>query len=138
MPTQRWTPRFLATCLGRSERRVGSRDPRERTADQFFAALGALCAEELPLPSIGHLPRSRSTTVRAAIDSLRDDHADATIERAERRGTSTRTPRRKLHDELGTSFREFSSSTFTRRFTRFAGELPSSYRARIRKVQRAP
>jgi transcriptional regulator GlxA family with amidase domain len=90
---------------------LGSRDPRERTANQFFAALDALCAEELPLPSIVHLPRSRST-VRTAIDSLRDDHADATIERAARRaGTSTRTSRRKLHDELRTSFREFFAQT---------------------------
>jgi AraC-like DNA-binding protein/mannose-6-phosphate isomerase-like protein (cupin superfamily) len=146
-----------------------SRDPGDRAANMFFASLGALCSEWLATPVAGRMPRGETPEVRRAISYLHERLADATLSGAARHaGTSTRTLRRRLHDELGTSFRELhaqarllralellsdrrhsvtevaytlgydSLSAFSRRFTRFAGELPSTYRARVRERSSPP
>jgi AraC-like DNA-binding protein len=137
------------------------RDPRDRVANAFFASFGLLLAQWLATPATGRLPRGKSREVRAALDYLGAHLADARLEEAARHaGTSARTLRRRIHEELGTSFRDLhaearllramellpehgvtqvayalgyeSLSAFSHRFARFAGELPSAYRARVR------
>jgi AraC-like DNA-binding protein len=133
----------------------------ERTAEAFFRCLGLMCEEWLAEPVRARMPRGRSREVRSAIDYLREHLVDATLETAAKRaGSSTRTLRRRIAEELGTSFRELttharlvramellsepqqrvtavalevgytSMSAFAKSFARFAGETPSSYRAR--------
>jgi AraC-like DNA-binding protein len=137
------------------------RDPRDRVANAFFASFGLLLSQWLMTPVSGRLPRGSTPEVRAAIDYIAAHLADATLEQAAKHaGTSARTLRRRIHEELGTSFRELhaearllramellpehsvtevayslgyeSLSAFSHRFARFAGELPSRYRARLR------
>lgn len=82
------------------------RPAKDRSANAFFASLAALCAEWLEHPVPARLPRGRSPEVRAAIDYLTANLADATLPRAARRAaTSERNLRRKLTEELGTGFR---------------------------------
>lgn len=145
------------------------RGPQDATADAFFRALGALCAEWIERPLAARMPRGESPEVRAAVDYIRAHVADATLEGAARTArVSTRTLRRRLHDELGASFRELlgharairalellgdparrvtdvalalgydSLSAFTKTFASFAGETPSAYRARLKQSRAVP
>ncbi|HEY6882298.1 MAG TPA: helix-turn-helix transcriptional regulator [Polyangiales bacterium] len=140
------------------------RDPRDRVANAFFASFGLLLSQWLATPVSGRLPRGESREVRAAIDYIGEHLADATLEAAAKHaGTSARTLRRRIHEELGTHFRALhaearllramellqdhsvtqvayalgyeSLSAFSHRFARFAGELPSAYRARIKSAR---
>lgn len=138
------------------------RDPRDEVANAFFASFGLLLGQWLATPVSGRrLPRGRSREVCAAIDYIHAHLADARLEAAAKHaGTSARTLRRRIEEELGTSFRALhaearllramellashrvtqvayelgyeSLSAFSSRFARFAGELSSAYRARIR------
>lgn len=143
-----------------------ARDPRCPVANAFFVCMGQLAAEWLSAPVAARLPRGESVEVRAAIDYIGDQLSDANLALAARAaGCATRTLRRKLQSELGTSFRELlaqarlmramellsepeqtvtsvafglgydSLSAFSRRFARFAGETPSAYRTRVKRGQ---
>lgn len=140
-----------------------ARSPRDEVAEAFFRAFGLLCSEWLREPVASRMPRGESREVRTTIDYLRDNLLDASLEEAAARAhTASRTLRRKLAAELGTSFRELltharlvramellaaperrvsdvafevgytSLSAFAKSFAHFAGETPSAYRARVR------
>jgi AraC-like DNA-binding protein len=151
---QRWSPH---------------RRSHDVTADAFFVSFGLLCAEWIAEPLAVRLPRGRSRETQAALTYLLRDVAQASLTGAARAArTSTRTLRRRLHDELGTSFRDLATqarmlaamerlalpgqrvtdvafavgydslSAFAKSFRALSGESPRAYQLRMARAGSTP
>jgi AraC-like DNA-binding protein len=131
------------------------------TSDGFFRTLADLVTEALDHEAPLSLPTSEHSIVAAAMAYTKEHLSATADEVSRAVAVSERTLRRLFHDELGLSWRTYllharmlramallaspgqsvqetattvgfdSLSSFTRAFTQFCGETPSSYRKRV-------
>jgi AraC-like DNA-binding protein len=131
------------------------------TSDGFFRTLADLVTEALDHEAPLSLPTSEHSIVAAAMSYTKEHLSATADEVSRAVAVSERTLRRLFHDELGLSWRTYllharmlramallaspgqsvqetstavgfgSLSSFTRAFTQFCGETPSTYRKRV-------